>query len=1105
LSLKESLIPFFGESEKALMFFNANYEKGVYSEPINSDTQPESILNKRIFEMMMAKNYTVKEPKMDNNDIHYQFVDFIVRTALLHREFDRPTTALPTAQKMKESFDQAVDATLKTTLTQIANFDSKPFPGILPVFDLITNPFPTMSGVVNAATPVTYANLLEKPPGSNPMQKSYYDFLCAAVFSLSYELAKLAPNTKIDATLLRTHIREQIVDLTGNCGDFALPAPAVVRTGPRLPLFKPNEGQNESPFSNLCYMTYWNKKSDPTNSAVTNLAKLLDRVEQQLINAGVDQSQARTGMDEIYVQFLADMGSLFEDELLDFALGMYQQCQLYTVRNVHELWNVVPGRPLAVGPLATPKTVDDIRDIFQKYVLENQQLKDTFVNSLKNRTSAALQRAVNSAGVPAYRAITDSDPYATHFCTHVLQNWKDLDREAREFYRKQIGVFQRYGLSASTAPTSTAMRFAAVARAAAAPGVPIPAVPAVPAGRAGMGKPALAAAAAQAAQAAFNARRTAAATPAVAALPATRPLRDVWNNDISLLDKDREMEKIDCNKENLRINLYKAKKNGSSQNMMMFAHTLPFVPIKEVGNLWYTDNLGAKRVIQKQNLTVDVLKLIYEGVYKDVSNTPVGAKPVINITIGGETMTVHGDYESFPDEEKRWDLNLTMIVKNIIRAQTQPSSRQSVSVQELLDIDTGMKWYSDGKGLYTIEIVNGQKKKLYYSEYELREYNCDNVLALNKEKVSKEQCREIAQCILESPEKLPKCLENYQSNNYDLFKVAQSELQKMDPMVAEKLLKVFHVGIKKSPIIDKNGNSTEIIRPMSFTEWSSRVLNGKDDPKGWTPEFKRALQNSEALLNYIKGIIEFVRSNPAILNHETMMTGNMDEEVEDNQLKMLGASGYNIGTYEYPYSDSVDELKYNAGFLVQSATAFAPVPTAFGLPFANNGFVGDGGMSMYGLGSMGGGAIPEGELFSAHNMIDLGSILIKLIVDLKRSGLSFKPEQEKEIEKFIVELGENEKKLKKMIQVLTTLRNLQNFVRCYDNGRYSGLTSGKVLALEEIVSHKDLLAWLNSNIGDYENCIYKGMEYINSGSQQVLKAYNDLIQASSVSDNKRRQ
>jgi len=100
-------------------------------------------------------------------------------------------------------------------------------------------------------------------------------------------------------------------------------------------------------------------------------------------------------------------------------------------------------------------------------------------------------------------------------------------------------------------------------------------------------------------------------------------------------------------------------------------------------------------------------------------------------------------------------------------------------------------------------------------------------------------------------------------------------------------------------------------------------------------------------------------------------------------------------------------------------------------------------------------------------------------------------------------MKKNTARIKEMIQVKTNLLNLLNFVKCYDNGRYSSYTSGKILDLEEIVSQKDLMAWLNSNIGDYENCIYKGMEYINAGSQQVLKTFVDLIQASSFKDNKK--
>lgn len=968
---------------------------------------------------MLVKNYTTpKERDMNDNDIHYQFVDFIVRTALLHKELDRSTSAFPTAKKMSDSFDAAVDLTLNKTLTQIDNFDSSRSPNQEVVQNIITTVRNSLNGRVGIDD-ITYEDLLNTAAGTTPnnaMSKTYYDFLCAAVFSLSYQLLNAGANKPINAQTISI-LKNAMNAFVGNCKTTArgIPLPA-------------NAGQNQSEFGNLCYMTYWNKE-DPRNSAVQNLSNLLGRVEKQVVDAGImTASDAQTNMDAIHRGFLNDMKIAFETQMLEFALQMYRDCGLNDLTDVDNLWN---------EPQQTPQK---LINFFQHKVMRNSNLRNKLTAGLKTKTHDALLKAVSAAGVPAYRNI-GSTPESDHFCSHVLGLWKDLNREAREFYRSQIAVFKRYIMSSTPAGAAKA--------AAAAAAAPAPAKPFV------------------------------------------RPLANQWIGDYSLLDDDRQMEKIDCDKQNIRLNLLK-KEKGS--DVVMFCYTLPFLPVNgnHVGNLWYTDNTGAKRSIKKQNLTVDVLKVIYDGVYKDVTDP---TNPVINININNaETMTVPGHYDLvIKDSYKNWDHNLTLIVKNGIKPQVKSVSRKAVSIQELLETDTGMVWFSDDNGLYTVE--NG--KKVPYAVYKQREKNCDNVLALNEKKVNAEQCREIAQCIIDSPDKLPECLKSYEKNGYDIFEVAQNELRKMDPDVAKTLLEVFHVGIVKSTITDKNGNVAQIVRPRSYTEWTNRVLNAEEIPKGWTAGFKKNLRESSALLNYIKGVIEFVRSNPAILNHENINTGNMDEEVDDDQLKILRNSNYNIGTYMYPYVDTIDELKYNSGFLIQSATAFAPVPTTFSMPFVNNAFVGDGVMSSYGLNSMGGGAIPEGELMSTSHIMNLKDMMQKLIIDLRKKGLSFNREQEQEINNFINELGRNEQRLKEMIQVLTNLRNLQNFVRCYDSGRHSGLTSGKVLALDEIVSHRDLLEWLNSNIGDYENCIYKGMEYINAGSQQVLNTYNDLIQASS--------
>lgn len=1008
LTLKESLIPFFGEPEKALLFFNANYEKGVFSEPINSASQPESILDKKIFEMMLAKNYVTKEPGMEDNDIHYQFVDFIVRTALLHKELDRPTSAYPTSQKMKASYDQTVESTLKTTLRKIDNFDNPR--GEYKLSDILNGQIThDWYGADNNTQLVSYKDLLNTSMNSNldnSMDKTYYDFITAAIFSISYNLTP-QQNQQINPQLLNQYLRRYFEDLSGNCDKQSV------------------SGVNVSPMGNLCYMTYWDK-NDPQNSAVRNLQNLLMRVANQLMNDGVQNAQ--NILKPIYENFLNEMDDAFVQELMNHALRIYRECGLNDTDAVEQMWS--------------GNTKDNIRKIFQNKVLNNVNLQNSFVKGLQTLTTDIFQRAISAAGIPAYRAIPDSE-FSSHFCTHVLGNWKDLNREAHEFYRNQIAVYRRLRRSATTGPTASSVRLN------------------------GNGQ---------------------------------RPLDNNWIGDYSLLDDDRQMEKIDCDKENIRINLMKEKRGSEN---IMFCHTLPYLPVNGnfVGKLWYTDNTGARRFISKNNLSTEILKVIYDGVYKDVT-TSVNTKPVTVININNsERMSVPGDYLLVQKEcDKKWDLVLSLIVKNLLKSHNRSKNVKSVSVQELMDTSSGMIWFNDEHGLYKVE--NGRKVR--YEEYKQRGYNCDNVLSLNKNKVNTEQCRQIAQCILESPENLESCLKNYEDGGYDIFNVAKSEIEKLDPHEVKKLLKVFHVGIAKSPFIDKNGNNTKIIRPCSYTEWTNRVLNANELPKGWSEGFKRRLMESTPLLNYVKGIIDFARSNPAILNPDYITNGSAnldDDDDDDEQLQMLRKSGYNIGTYYYPYPDSREELGFNVGFMVQSAKAFAPVTTTFNLPFSNA-IVGDGIMTHHGMDIMGGGAIPEGEVMGTSYVANLAYMLSKIIVDLKRKGLSFAPEQEQEINKFIKDMGKNEQRIKELIQVLSKLKNLQSFAKCYDNGRQSGSTSGKVLSLDEIVSHSDLLSWLNSNIGDYEKCIYQSMEYINEGSQQVLEAYKDLIRESSHESSK---
>jgi hypothetical protein len=1022
LSLKDSLMPFFGESEKALLFFNANYESSDYSNPINTKAQPDEIVGKKIFEMMLAKNYSL-ENGMSENDIHYEFTDFIVRTALLHKEFDRSTGVNPAAQKMKASFDDAIDRSLNDPITmndlQQINFTQQRMSDNNNHYEDDNNPpviqttrvgatatglnsnganatFSTRprgstgsTGATGFADGIQYGgneNTREKLRhllfiGNNPNRSNptYYQFLCAAVFILAGIIGEVQKDTLFDsASFKEIHLRElemkvgqYLADLIGKCDDDM-------------------SNCSRSHFGRLCLMNNWNNNGE--NSAVVNLNALLSRaVDQGGLTAGKRTS--------ILKNFQREMHNIFLNVITVFAMKVLNKLYIYD----------------STRETADPQNMTI--EMFQKIAFNDAELKKSLYSTLKQGANNIFKKTAALVGVKNFQKITGNN-FASEFCRNVFGNWARLDKQARSFYSSQIGVFRKNKKTLSLPQDQTGWSF-------------------------------------------------------------------------NLIESDNEMSKLDCDKEDLRLNLMK---ESEGSDVVMFAHTLPYLPTKLIGKLWYTDADGQRRSIENANLNQETLKTIYDQVYKQDTTINPSHRPVINIEIGKQKMILPGDYLIVQPNTDQWSLNLKSVVKNIIDCHNKSTKSYSGKIQNVLfDMDTGMEWFSNSDGLYTI--VDG--KKLSYGEWKEKVgYNCENTLALDKNKISSEGCEEVAKCILLSPDRLPECLKKL--NSYDMFDVAQNGLSKLDPHIARDLLKVFHVNLVEPSVADPR-YGTPIIKPMSYNDWFDLVVNGQYLPKGWTNDFKKVLLKNEALTNYVKGVIEFVKANPAILNEGANIPSKDLDELEDEQIIQLrNTRAGSIGHYTHPVDNTLAEFQFNSGFLLQTANAVAFKPQLMDMnsPFTN-GFIGDGSMEMNTLNSMGGGAMPTEEGVAGPSFAKAGSNLMSIVDDLRRSGLTFRQDTVKGIEEIITNLVMTEKKVNQLFKVLKMMKNLQSFVNCHDNGKYAGVTSGKVLNIEEIVSNKDLLAYLNYNIGDYEKCIYTSMKYLNSGSQQILQSYFDIIQSAS--------
>ena len=89
--------------------FTKVYFKDPYENPLNS--RADDITNSVEYNMMTSEHNMKKEASMKNDDIHYEFVDLIVRAALLHRKLDMSAeigTRLNSARKAVKIYSNLI-------------------------------------------------------------------------------------------------------------------------------------------------------------------------------------------------------------------------------------------------------------------------------------------------------------------------------------------------------------------------------------------------------------------------------------------------------------------------------------------------------------------------------------------------------------------------------------------------------------------------------------------------------------------------------------------------------------------------------------------------------------------------------------------------------------------------------------------------------------------------------------------------------------------------------------------------------------------------------------------------------------------------------------
>jgi hypothetical protein len=296
----------------------------------------------------------------------------------------------------------------------------------------------------------------------------------------------------------------------------------------------------------------------------------------------------------------------------------------------------------------------------------------------------------------------------------------------------------------------------------------------------------------------------------------------------------------------VRLNLTKVNKADSNSGIL-FAETLPKLPATAVSGFRFTpDGQAVKSVPCPSGCPVDLLKQIYLSVY-------IGGTVALNgVNMGAYT------YINCDANKRDFKLDAIKFSKNVILAHAQGASAKQTTAAAaaagkdnfddiFTSLTTGVTFMRKGEDLVRID---GDKQTVMDQaqlELDLDAKNGCHGTRINGD------CDVVFQCLLNgNPKNLSRCLGKLKDQN--MFKVAEREVELMNPHVATQLLKTFGFTPRKE-------SPSGLILPPSFDDWRRNIL-----PNSVDSETQEAIVDNAQLMNYLKGLVNLLRSNPAILN-----------------------------------------------------------------------------------------------------------------------------------------------------------------------------------------------------------------------------------------------
>ena len=383
-NFNESMKPFFGNSNASGLFMGANYPLGNYSSAVNSEANPET-LGSSAENVMLVKNYNSKPSGAADNDVHNNYVDFVIRAALYHREVDAPTSAGSGLEEIRKLCEKNINELLNM---EIKNVDVNG--GKLNKSVDYTNPTYT-------STPTTIPTIIN----ANTSQLKYIN------------TALLMLGLSIYDGSTATHYSDALTKLKGDLNN----------------VFSMKVSSSNTLLSHIGKLvTECNTNGTVAGSAATgNLCTILTHNSSELAGK----------IKNLNPRLTPDLGSFVKTAILN---ATKNHClRLYQQHNIADLYNKVN--------VATKKfSATEIGRSVNNAVNNSDSLNKLFIKELNDNIFDSIKRNVNDAVKTNYTTL-DKNHHAKELFEKVFANWGNLDRNSREFYRQHLQLFRKTGHS----------------------------------------------------------------------------------------------------------------------------------------------------------------------------------------------------------------------------------------------------------------------------------------------------------------------------------------------------------------------------------------------------------------------------------------------------------------------------------------------------------------------------------------------------------------------------------------------------------------------------------------------------------------------------------